>query len=55
MTNALFQLFTRTGAEWVLVLLVALSVLSLALVAERFLFFLRNGRATTPDLLDLLA
>ena len=32
MTNALFQLFTRAGAEWVMLLLVALSVASLAIV-----------------------
>ena len=55
MTNALFQLFTRTGAEWVMLLLVALSVLSLALAVERVLFFRKNGRSLTPDLLGLLA
>ncbi|MFT3913455.1 MAG: MotA/TolQ/ExbB proton channel family protein [Anaeromyxobacteraceae bacterium] len=55
MTNALFQLFTRAGAEWVMLLLVALSVASLAIALERFLFFTRNGRALTPDLLALLS
>jgi len=55
MTNALFTLLTRTGAEWVMLLLIGLSVLSLAVVAERFLFFRRNGRAATPDLLALLS
>jgi biopolymer transport protein ExbB len=55
MTNALFLLFTRAGAEWVMVLLVGLSVASVAVIAERFFFFRRNGRGSTPDLLALLA
>jgi len=55
MTNALFQLFTRAGAEWVMLLLVALSVASLAVALERVLFFRRNGRPLTADLLALLS
>lgn len=55
MTNALFQLFTRVGAEWVMLLLVALSVASLAVALERVLFFRRNGRPLTADLLALLS
>jgi biopolymer transport protein ExbB len=55
MTNTLFILFTRAGADWVMLLLVALSAISVAIIAERFLFFRRNGRGTTPDLLALLA
>jgi len=55
MTNALFQLFTRAGAEWVMLLLVALSVASLAVALERVLFFRKNGRPLTADLLALLS
>jgi len=53
MTRSIFQLFTRTGAEWVMVALVALSVVSIAIILERALFFLRRG-AAIPDLLALL-
>ena len=53
MTRSIFQLFTRTGAEWVMVVLVALSAASFAVILERGLFFLRRG-ATIPDLLALL-
>jgi biopolymer transport protein ExbB len=53
MTQWIFQVFTRTGAEWVMVLLVALSVASFAVIFERGLFFLRFG-AAVPDLLSLL-
>jgi biopolymer transport protein ExbB/TolQ len=45
MTQQLFQLFTRAGAEWVMFLLVALSVASVALMLERILFFSRHGAA----------
>jgi biopolymer transport protein ExbB len=38
-----------------MLLLVGLSVASVSLIAERFLYFRRNGRGTTPDLLGLLA
>jgi biopolymer transport protein ExbB len=54
MTRTIFELFTRAGAEWVMVLLVALSVLSLAVILERAAFFLRLGRSRVPALLALL-
>lgn len=53
MTQSIFQLFTRTGAEWVMVVLVALSVASFAVILERGIFFLRRG-AAVPHLLPLL-
>ncbi len=53
MTQSIFQLFTRTGAEWVMLVLVALSVASLAVILERGIFFLRRG-AAVPQLLSLL-
>jgi biopolymer transport protein ExbB len=53
LTRLLFQLFTRAGAAWVMLLLVALSVASIALVLERLLFFARRG-AAVPGLLELL-
>ncbi len=53
MTQSIFQLFTRTGAEWVMVVLVALSVASFAVILERGIFFLRRG-AAVPELLPLL-
>jgi biopolymer transport protein ExbB len=55
MTRRLFEVFTRAGAEWVMVLLVALSVLSVALVLERFVYFAFHGFARVPGLLGLLA
>jgi biopolymer transport protein ExbB len=54
MTRSIFELFTRAGAEWVLVLLVALSVLSLAVILERAFFFARQGRQRVPELIGLL-
>ena len=54
MTKQLFELFTRAGAEWVMLLLVLLSITSVALVLERFLFFARHG-ATMRDLRPLLS
>jgi biopolymer transport protein ExbB len=54
MTKILFDLFTRAGAEWVLVLLVALSVVSLAIMLERALFFAQHGSAGDADLVALL-
>lgn len=54
MTQTLFQLFTRAGAEWVMILLVVLSVVSIALIVERALFFARYGSARVPELLPLL-
>lgn len=53
MTRSLFELFTRAGAEWVMLLLVGLSVASVAVILERTLYFARRRRAC-PDLLALL-
>lgn len=55
MTNQLFLLFTRTGAEWVMYALAALSVASVALILERALFFARHGRSRAGTLVPLLA
>jgi biopolymer transport protein ExbB len=54
MTRSLFEIFTRAGAEWVMLLLVGLSVVSIALVLERALFFGRRRSAGLPELLGLL-
>lgn len=53
MTQSIFQLFTRAGAEWVMYLLVALSVASIAVLLERGAYFLRRGGGV-PGLLDRL-
>jgi biopolymer transport protein ExbB/TolQ len=53
MTQSIFQLFTRAGAEWVMYILVGLSVASFAVILERGIFFLRRG-AAVPQLLALL-
>ncbi|HYD42724.1 MAG TPA: MotA/TolQ/ExbB proton channel family protein [Anaeromyxobacter sp.] len=53
MTETIFQLFTTSGAEWVMYLLVGLSVASVAVILERGAFFLRRG-APIPHLLALL-
>ncbi len=53
MTETIFQLFTRSGAEWVMYLLVGLSIASVAVILERGAFFLRRG-APVPHLLPLL-
>jgi biopolymer transport protein ExbB len=53
MTETIFQLFTTSGAEWVMYLLVGLSVASIAVILERAAFFLRRG-APVPHLLPLL-
>ncbi|HVO19143.1 MAG TPA: MotA/TolQ/ExbB proton channel family protein [Anaeromyxobacter sp.] len=53
MTQAIFHLFTRAGAEWVMDLLAALSVASIAVILERGLYFLRRG-TEIHGLLDLL-
>jgi biopolymer transport protein ExbB/TolQ len=55
MTNQLFQLFTRTGAEWVMYALLALSVASVAIILERALFFARHGQSRAPTVIPLLA
>lgn len=54
LTGRLFQVFTYVGAEWVLWLLAGLSVLSIALVIERLVFFARNCLPEGVDLLPLL-
>jgi biopolymer transport protein ExbB/TolQ len=53
MTQAIFHLFTRAGAEWVMDILAALSVASIAVILERGLYFLRRG-AEIPGLYELL-
>jgi biopolymer transport protein ExbB len=55
MTTQLFQLFTRTGAEWVMYALLALSVASIAVILERALFFRRYGRSRAESVAPLLA
>jgi biopolymer transport protein ExbB/TolQ len=55
MTKQLFEAFTRTGAEWVLYALAALSVASIAVILERALFFRRNGGSRADALSPLLA
>lgn len=55
MTSQLFAAFTRTGAEWVMYVLLALSVASVAVILERLLFFLRCGRSRARELEPLLA
>ena len=54
LTGRLFQIFTAVGAEWVLWLLVALSVLSVAVVLERLVFYARNSLPQAVDLVPLL-
>jgi biopolymer transport protein ExbB len=55
MTKQLFEAFTRTGAEWVMYVLAALSVASIAVILERALFFWRHGRSRADALAPLLA
>jgi biopolymer transport protein ExbB/TolQ len=55
MTKQLFDTFTRTGAEWVMYALAALSVASVAVILERALFFARHGRSQADALAPLLA
>jgi len=54
LTKSIFDLFTRAGAEWVMALLICLSIASIALILERLLFFARRGSAGVPELLALL-
>jgi biopolymer transport protein ExbB/TolQ len=53
MTKSLFELFTRAGAEWVMLLLVGLSAASVTIILDRALYFALRRR-TAPDLLTLL-
>lgn len=55
MTKQLFLLFTRSGAEWVMYALAALSVASIAVILERALFFARHARSRSEELTKLLA
>lgn len=54
MTRQLFNVLTTVGAEWVMYLLIGLSVFSIALVFERLVFFLRFGPAGDAALIPLL-
>ncbi|WP_373047408.1 MotA/TolQ/ExbB proton channel family protein [Vulgatibacter sp.] len=55
LTHELFNVFTYVGAEWVLWLLVALSVISIAVVVERLIFFRKNSAPEAAELLPMLA
>ncbi len=55
MTRILFEAFTRSGAEWVMYALAALSVASVAVILERALFFARRARSRADVLVTLLA
>ncbi len=55
MTRALFDVFTRAGAEWVMYALATLSVASVAVILERAVFFARYGRSCADVLAPLLA
>jgi biopolymer transport protein ExbB len=55
MTVKLFAALTAAGAEWVMMLLVGLSVVSVAIVLERLVFFSRRSTsALTRELLPLI-
>jgi biopolymer transport protein ExbB len=54
MTSTLFEVFTRSGAEWVMYALAALSVASVAVILERALFFGRFGGSRAEVLAPLL-
>ncbi len=55
MTKTLFDVFTRSGAEWVMYALAALSVASVAVILERAIFFWRHGRSRAEALAPLLS
>ncbi len=55
MTTQIFLLFTRTGAEWVMYALAALSVASVAVIVDRAVFFARRGTSLGGVLAPLLA
>lgn len=50
----LFNFFVYVGSEWVLWLLLLLSVISIALTVERVLFFVRNSTTQLEQLIPLL-
>jgi len=54
LTHNLFNVFTYVGAEWVLWLLIFLSILSGALMVERVIFFFRNSSDDGGVLMQLL-
>lgn len=55
LTGKLFEVFTDLGAEWVLWALVGLSILSVALMIERAVFYARHGSSDASHLAPLLA
>ncbi|MFO7156936.1 MAG: MotA/TolQ/ExbB proton channel family protein [Pseudomonadota bacterium] len=55
LTETLFRLFTSVGAEWVMWLLIALSIASVAVIVERLLYFRRNSSPEVLELLPLLS
>lgn len=55
MLTNLLQGFTLLGEEWVLWILIALSVLSFAVIIERLIFFLGNRLGATDDLAHKLS
>jgi biopolymer transport protein ExbB len=55
LTHKLFNVFTYVGAEWVLWLLLVLSVVSVAFVVERLIYFNRHSVPDTAALLPLLS
>lgn len=54
LTENLFQLFTSVGAEWVMWILIALSIVSVAVIVERLAYFRRNSAPEVLELLPLL-
>jgi len=54
-TRQIFEALTRAGAEWVLYALLLLSVASVAVILERWVFYLRHGQSRGDELLPLLA
>lgn len=55
LTENLFHLFTTVGAEWVMWLLVGLSILSIAIILERLIFFRSNSAPSILEVVPLLA
>ncbi|HOI12185.1 MAG TPA: hypothetical protein PK313_17005, partial [Myxococcota bacterium] len=51
--EVLQEFFIGIGVDWILWLLVALSVLSIAVILERWIFYTR--RRVTPDVVHALA
>ncbi|MBI5543437.1 MAG: MotA/TolQ/ExbB proton channel family protein, partial [Deltaproteobacteria bacterium] len=55
MTHQLFEALTAVGAGWVMYLLIGLSVLSVALMLERLVYFVRFSSARTASLTAMLS